>query len=468
MRLAPKTLFGRMTLILILGLILAQVISATLLLKDRRDIIQDRFGLQLIQRIASVVTLMEEMSPQKREQMLTALSSATFRVTLSDTPYNESDAARSSNHLAFLLSQALPGHKEVRVSVGDISDRFRHRRDRRPDESGTMPMERRRDHQPGFRPWRSAAKPVIATAQVKLRDGQWIIFSRPLPDEAVHWPMKVLGFLLALLVSIIIIALIAVRLVTKPLTTLSAAAESLGKNIDNPPLAEKGPQEVRQAAQAFNTMQKRLQRYIDDRNQVLAAVSHDLKTPITRLRLRTELLEDSQLASKIDADLNEMEQMVTASLDYLRGTDSKEKSVTVDIRALLESIQDDIQEMGWEVSLATGKIPPIKGRPLGLKRCLSNLIENAVRYGSKARISFQDTPQQLTIVIADEGPGIPDGDLEGLFKPFNRGEKSRSKETGGTGLGLGIARNIARSHGGDVVLRAGEPRGLEAVVTLPR
>jgi signal transduction histidine kinase len=164
-----------------------------------------------------------------------------------------------------------------------------------------------------------------------------------------------------------------------------------------------------------------------------------------------------------------MEQMVLATLDYLRGTESKEKPAPIDIQALLESIQDDMTELGWDVEIEESPaIPPYPGRPMALKRCLSNLIENAARYGQRARIRIEDSSRQLVLIIGDDGPGIGEEALETLFNPFYRREESRSKTTGGTGLGLGIARNIARAHGGDVILRPGKTLGLEAVVTLPR
>jgi signal transduction histidine kinase len=219
---------------------------------------------------------------------------------------------------------------------------------------------------------------------------------------------------------------------------------------------------------AFNTMQQRLRRYIEDRSRVLAAVSHDLKTPITRLRLRLALLKDDALQSRFNQDLDDMEQMVLATLDYLRGTESKEKPVPISVNGLLESLQDDTQELGWEMTLASGKVAPYSGRPLALKRCLMNLIENAVRYGQAADVRLEDSRDRLSIIIADRGEGVPEAELEELFNPFYRREESRARATGGTGLGLGIARNIARAHGGDVTLRRGKTRGLEAVVSLPR
>jgi signal transduction histidine kinase len=180
------------------------------------------------------------------------------------------------------------------------------------------------------------------------------------------------------------------------------------------------------------------------------------------------MLQDKAAQDKFGADLDEMEQMVVTTLDYLRGTESKEKRVPVDIMALLESLQDDMAELSWTMTLEPAEPAPYPGRPLALKRCLGNLIENAIRYGRQADVRVESDPEQLTIIIADQGEELAETELETLFNPFYRGEESRAKATGGTGLGLGIARNIARSHGGEVILRKGHLHGLEAVVTLPR
>ncbi|MES9963994.1 MAG: ATP-binding protein, partial [Candidatus Sedimenticola sp. 20ELBAFRAG] len=268
--------------------------------------------------------------------------------------------------------------------------------------------------------------------------------------------------------AIVAISLFAVRQLTRPLNTLAEAADELGRDINHTPLPETGTKEVVQASRAFNNMQERLKRYITDRSRMLAAVSHDLKTPITRLRLRTEMLEDSKLKKQFENDLSEMEQMVLATLDYMRGTDSSETPVDLDLMALIEALQDDMTELGWKVTVEESSVKPYRGRPLILKRCLANLIENAVRYGDEAMIRVEDSPKEVSIVIQDRGPGIDEVDLENLFKPFFRGEKSRNRETGGSGLGLGIARNIARAHGGDVSLQRGKDGGLEARITLPR
>jgi signal transduction histidine kinase len=201
---------------------------------------------------------------------------------------------------------------------------------------------------------------------------------------------------------------------------------------------------------------------------VLAAMSHDLKTPITRLRLRSELLADPQLRAKFTGDLEEMESMVGATLDFLRGMENGEPAHPVDTMALLESLQADMTEMGGQVRIEGNALAPYPGKPQSLKRCLANLLENAIKYGKSARVIVGDDSARLEIRIQDEGPGLPQAELEKVFEPFYRVEGSRSRETGGTGLGLTIARSVAEAHGGTLVLRNRLEGGLEAVLVLPR
>jgi len=226
--------------------------------------------------------------------------------------------------------------------------------------------------------------------------------------------------------------------------------------------------EVRRAAAAFNTMQARLQTYLREREQMLGAVSHDLRTPITRLRLRAELIEDEALRAKFARDLAEMEAMTAVALDFLRGVNKDEPVQPVDVTALLESLQADSEEAGHDVTVQGEMQTPYPAHPLALKRLLSNLIENAIKYGARASVTVEDKAAQLRIVVADEGPGIPEEQLEQVFEPFYRIEGSRSRDTGGVGLGLSVARDIARAHGGELVVRNRVGGGLEAVLTLPR
>jgi signal transduction histidine kinase len=306
-------------------------------------------------------------------------------------------------------------------------------------------------------------------AQVRLHDGSFVTFDSRQPAEVESWPYRLLLSLLVLLVAVIAVSLIAVRWATRPLNALADAAEELGKNINRPPLPEAGPFEVTRAARAFNTMQARLVRHINDRTRVLAAMSHDLKTPITRLRLRAELLDDPAQRAKFAGDLEEMEAMVEATLDFMRGIDAVETESPVDVGALLESLQADLAEAGGRIAIEGGSIKPYPGRPRGLKRCLTNLLENAINYGGGAAVvSVKDRDDCLEICIRDQGPGIPEAELERVFDPYYRLEGSRNRESGGTGLGLTIARGIAEIHGGKLKLQNRIGGGLEATLTLPR
>jgi len=271
--------------------------------------------------------------------------------------------------------------------------------------------------------------------------------------------------------AVISVALIAVRLVTRPIKQLADAAEAFGRDLDAPPLAEQGPAETRRAAEAFNRMQERIKRLIAERSLALAAVSHDLRTPLTRMRLRAELVDDEALRAQINADIDDMQAMVDATLDYLRGLGESEDPRSIDIEALLASIVADEQALGRAVDFAGGNTAPYPGRVSALKRAIANLIDNAVKYGHAAHLSVVDaptSPNALRIVVTDDGPGIPPADLERVVEPYVRLETSRSRETGGVGLGLAVARDAARLHGGELLLENRAEGGLRATLTLPR
>jgi signal transduction histidine kinase len=304
--------------------------------------------------------------------------------------------------------------------------------------------------------------------EVQLRDSRWARFDSEVPQAAAGLPWRLALTLAVLLGAVLVLSFVAVRWVTRPLHVLADAAEALGRDINRPALSEEGPLEIQQAARAFNTMQTRLSRFIEDRTRILAAMSHDLKTPITRMRLRADLLDDEELRQRFEADLKEMEAMVTHTLEFMRGLGGNEAPQAVDVMALLESLQSDNEAMGRAMRVEGRAREPYVAVVSLLKRCLGNLIDNAVLYGGAVTVKVEDTPQCLTLRILDEGPGIPDSELENVFEPFHRLESSRSRETGGTGLGLTIARNIAQTHGGDIVLRNRPGGGLEAVLTLPR
>lgn len=314
-----------------------------------------------------------------------------------------------------------------------------------------------------------AMQPGLAfVAQVQLSDGTLVTFDSRQPPETLSWPYRLLASIIVLLAAVIVLSLLAVRWATRPLAVLADAADELGRNIDRPPLDERGPLEVQRAARAFNTMQARLAAYLRERTRILAAMSHDLRTPITRLRLRAELLDDPALRDKFGRDLEEMETMVAGTLDFMRGLESDEIPQPIDVNALVHTLQSDLGETGGAVSVEGAALGPYTGRPRAIRRCLTNLLENAIKYGGSAHVRIDDDAQHLRLSVQDEGPGIPQAALERVFEPFYRMEESRNRDTGGAGLGLAIARTIAESHGGTVELRNRAQRGLEAVLVLPR
>jgi two-component system, OmpR family, sensor kinase len=309
--------------------------------------------------------------------------------------------------------------------------------------------------------------PHLALISLRLPDDSWInvsVFSRLTPPSSSHGTVLSTS-LMAL--GVIGLSILLVRWMTQPLQTFADAAQRLYKSADQARVPEDGPREVRELASAFNEMQARIKRLIDDRTQALAAVSHDLKTPLTRLRLKSEGLKDKALATSIRADLAEMEAMLDQTLAYLSGDKADEAMRPLDLLALTQTLADEANDAGADVSVAGVERLTIEGRPLALRRALGNLIANAVKYGERARVSIRGAAGSAIITIDDDGPGIPVGDVERAFQPFQRLEQSRSKDTGGFGLGLTIARTIVVGHGGSLTLANRPEGGLTATVVLP-
>ncbi|MDH5535180.1 MAG: ATP-binding protein, partial [Betaproteobacteria bacterium] len=424
------------------------------------------------QRIADIVRLLDPLAPAERARIAAVIDSSALRISLTQPPLAAARGDEQVEHAARFTSLLRRFLRDDRPLVVNVT-------------SGPPPWALARGGPgaglgpgagmmggPGMMhgPMAMGAAPrgISFVVQAHLQDGTLVTFDSRPPIDTTAWPYRLFLSLGVLLIAVVALTLVAVRWVTRPLKTLAEAAETLGADIDRPPLDEKGPLEVSRAARAFNTMQRRLAAFIHDRTRVLAAMSHDLKTPITRMRLRAELLDDAGLRAKFIRDLEEMESMVGATLDFMRGLEAREPAQPLDVMALLESLEEDAHEVGGKVAIDGAARAPYYGHPQSLKRCLANLIGNAVQYGQSATISVSDAADRLQISIRDEGPGIPEAELERVFEPFHRLEGSRSRDTGGTGLGLAIARNIARAHGGDIVLRNVPQGGLEAMLTLPR
>jgi signal transduction histidine kinase len=456
----PRTLFGRLVLVLLAGLLLAQLLSAYILLRDRATTLYEASGWYIAQRFVSIVELLDTLPATQRQLILNSLNTSTLRIALERVPrLSKSSTDPHATHLSALLSRQLD-QRPVNVAIVDWGDAP-------PIGMPGMQAMHHMRHGPAHR-MMMASGPAAFQIEVQLSDGAWVSMVQELPQDQFLVQGKLLTALAILLLSVVGLSLWAVRRVTRPLAALGEAAEALGRDISRAPLNQnEGPKEVQRAAQAFNTMQTRIANYIQDRERFLAAVSHDLKTPITRLRLRAELLDDESMRDKILHDLNDMETMTAATLDFIRGEQQREESKLVDIMALLESLQEDRQAMGQKVSLS-GTAKPYVAQPISLRRSLENLIDNAIKYGAQADVMIEDTEQQLVIRITDQGPGIPEQQLHEVFKPFHRLEQSRNRETGGAGLGLSIARTIVRAHGGEITLRNPPEGGLEATLVLPR
>ncbi|MBI4966556.1 MAG: HAMP domain-containing protein [Rhodospirillales bacterium] len=301
-----------------------------------------------------------------------------------------------------------------------------------------------------------------------IKEEGWLNAILPLPLEEPVWhPRFAFSFILVTLLTLAITGW-AIRRATKPLETFARAAERLGTDIGAPPLAEDGPAEVRRASRAFNEMQDRLRRFIDDRARMLGAIAHDLRTPLTRMRLRAEFVEDDDSRAKMLADLAEMETMIAEALALARQEAVNEPRQPLDLDALLRGLAEDARLAGRQADYQGEAPADLMAAPTALKRALVNLIDNALKYGQRVRLAMNRRPDRFDIWIDDDGPGIPESEREKVFAPFYRLEGSRSRETGGTGLGLALARSAVRAHGGDIHLENRPEGGLRAIVTLPR
>jgi signal transduction histidine kinase len=440
------SLFARLVLMFVVGLLVTMAV-VFLVQQPEREASAFRISTSgSAYRIADVVKLMNQLPPADRPRLAGILAARGVRATL-DAPPPVLGLEEPGSYAALfraLLFERLGREQPVAVQVAPAQ------LPPRPGTSGEL--------QDGY----------ALQVSTPLADGNWVRFEFEEPRRLPRWPRRVLMYVSLTMLVMAVLSFLAVRWVTRPLNRLAGAAEALGRDIDRPPLPERGPQEVRRAAHAFNAMQERLSRYIRTRTGILAAMSHDLKTPITRLRLRAELLEQPETREKFVRDLAEMERMVETSLNYMRGLDDREPLQPIDVSALLSAMQADAEETGHAVRLLGAAAAPFHGKPLGLRRCLQNLLDNALRYAQDAEIEVQDQPRCLTLIVRDRGPGIPEAELERVFEPFYRLESSRNPATGGSGLGLSIARNLAQSMGGDVTLRNRVGGGLEASVTLPR
>lgn len=461
-RLWPQTLSGRVALILVAGMLAAQALTGTIWWESRRSQLLEVPLRLLGARAADSLLLLSSLPPEARATAVGTLSTQGYQLTLVDA----APARRLMQDMASDPADAAD------AMAGDLLADVLARRVGAAVPFHLLALELHG----GAETLLTAHEPEAHVRMLLgLGNGQWLQV-QAVEGEAgypvrPYWALAdyVLRIYLLRIIVVVVVALLAVRLAMRPLARMASAADALGKDLKSPPLPLDGPREVRQAAQAFNAMQQRIADGVAERTRFFAAVSHDLRTPITRLRLRSEMLEPEALRDKFRRDLQEMEAMVTATLDMLTGADARGERQALDINALVQGLAQDLGEAhGVEIPVSGHALRPLDCYPHSLRRCLQNLLENALRYGREAEIAISDGDDLLRLAVLDRGPGIAEEQLAQVLEPFYRMEASRNAGSGGFGLGLSIADAVAKAHGGRIVLANRKGGGLEAVLELPR
>lgn len=452
MNLLPSTLFGRLVAALVLAVGITLAVIVALIVQDRYQLTLHVGGVGITsQRIAGIVRTLEELDPEARTVERRRLS-ADESLRIDPPPYTRANMSRRE---FAAIERAFAS--ELRGLLGD-----RHRVSLiRMRGENSRRVIRLVDQRHGVRT-------DFLDVSVSLPGGDTFIFRVAPPPPAPPIPWELFGQFGVLTLVLAAVLFLVTRSITRPLSDLARAADAVGRSIRHPPLAEEGVREIREATRAFNTMQDRLLRYVDSRTRVLAAMSHDLRTPLTRLRLRVESVSDEQLRTRFVADLDEMEALVRGALGLFRGLDDDEAFEPLDVNRLLETLVAEYTEVGANVSVEGTARGPVQAKARALKRCLTNLVDNALKFGNRAAIRVDDGDEALVISVSDDGAGIPEDMLERVFEPFYRLESSRSRDSGGTGLGLSIARDLAQAHGGTLTLRNRAEGGLTAQLRLPR
>lgn len=471
----PKRLAGQLIALLLIAMVLAQIITLMIFADERRLAIRAADRAQLLGRTVSIVRLLENSPPSLHQQILKTASSRRLRYWISeesavsaDDEYDRNRPAR--RRFAELLGEDID--RDVRVALGDDDDGWR---GWWRDRGKKGPSKRQRDDEEDddndnedWRPGHHHHGPFNILMSTRLQGNGWLNLQTRLPPPSLGWKLQALTWLGLMALAIFTVVVFWVRRITRPMASLASAAEQAGRGEVIEPLPEVGPLDIRQTTAAFNRMQNRQQRFVQDRTRMLAAMSHDLRTPITTLRLRAEFVEDEEVRAKILETLEEMQRMTEATLAFVREEAKAEATRKVDLNALVGSVVADLFDLGHDVHFADTARITYACRPQGMKRALRNLLENAIRYGETATVALDDLGDKLVITIDDQGPGIPRGDVERMFQPFVRLDESRSDETGGIGLGLAIARSIIRGHGGDIELSNREEGGLRARINIPK
>lgn len=460
----PKTLSGQLIVVMLLAVAFSQAVTLVIYRVERAKALRSIIGEECLGRAVSAYRLAEATPVDQRQETIKAIETPLTRYWITDKlisapeewqeqarklllrPTSESGGHSSSsslflhepmlNHVSSELWTALP--------VGSW-------------------LLQKPIHLLNLKQWNGFG------FSMQLDGNSWLNMIYAKPNSLMQTALTP-GYYTALVITVLVFACVALfvaRRISRPLRHLTKAAEKLGRGEELEPLAEEGPDDIRRTVAAFNRMQIRLRRFIEDRTRMLAAIGHDIRTPITSLRLRTEFIADDETREKFIATLDEMQNMAEAALSFAQSEATTEPTRAIDLSALMESMCDDLVEIGWKVEFQSKGRLPYPCRANALRRGLRNVIENAVHYGGEAHVSLQASEEGIEIRVEDKGPGISDADREKVFEPFVRLEASRNRDTGGVGLGLSIARSIIRSHGGEITLSRSALGGLCVTIRLP-
>lgn len=446
----------QLIVLIVAALAVAQVISLWLFVDERSLAIRAALGFEAAGRAANVARLLEEAPVDLHASILRAANSPLVRFDLSDGPIVNhtvhSDGGLVESRVRTLLGDTYS--RDIRVELHQIEGQIL--------PLPHLSMEMAEMHMAMMRGEMSAVEMNLSIA---LSSGQWLNVGTRFERPPLQWPLfSTLTFALtAALILVVAFWFLFTRL-TGPLQRLVKAADNLGRGEEVTDLPMSGPKEVRNLTTAFNRMQDRLTRFVADRTRLLAALGHDLRSPLTAMRVRAELVDEAETRDSLVASIEEMQTMVEATLTFARGLTGSEKAEEVIVGDFLGSLRADMVE---KFDLAQGPEIRARIRPNSFRRALRNVIVNATRYGGTARVVYLKQQHELVITVEDDGPGIPGTELERVFDPFYRLEESRSLETGGHGLGLSIARTIFRAHGGDISLANRQEGGLRATVVIP-
>ena len=440
---------GRVFLVLMLGIVASAALTQWLAVNERQRTLERYRGFHALERAEQIIATTEVVRPESRDQYLKVASKANVKLEVA----HGGEATQPLSEFGTALAGRL-GKEYKLTSLLDRPDRC----DQPRQSYSTFAIFASQVTQ-----YRGACEALL----VEMPDGQTLKLSILPPRQPPGAGQNEYAAFVPFLLSIAVLAYLVARMTMNPLKRLASAAKDLGNDINHPPLELSGSNEIRQASAAFNAMQARIRQHIAQRTEMLAAITHDLQTPLTRMRLRLEKVSDEDLQQKLLGDLSAMQQMVKEGLDLARSMDATEAMQRLDLDSLLDSVCSDAADAGQQVDLKGHAGMALMGRPLDIRRCLVNLIDNAVKYGQRAHVTVERMAGAARVRIRDEGPGIPQDQLARVFEPFYRLETSRSRSSGGTGLGLTIARNIAEQHGASLSLANHDRGGLEATLLFP-